>query len=133
MVVVASYYRWCFSGAVWRWEKLAEDQPSLQHKSSHYGRLTRRKALHSERHCGILKKTTKQTKHLKDSQIVGNKILWSVWPQIQLSCLEETRHHSSPAQYCLYCEVWCWQHGGIFPLAGTMTLVRIEQNLIPAK
>ncbi|KAI2659132.1 Ephrin type-B receptor 2 [Labeo rohita] len=43
---------------------------------------------------GICKK-----KHPKDLQTVRDKILWSDVPQFQASCLKETRHCSSPAEY----------------------------------
>ena len=46
--------------------------------------------------------------------------------ECQVSCLEETLHHS-------YGEEWWWQHGGCFSAAGTGRLVRIEGKINRAK
>ncbi|KAI2650254.1 Interferon-induced very large GTPase 1 [Labeo rohita] len=35
------------------------------------------------------------------------------WPECQASCLEETRHRSSPGQYHPYNEAWWWQHHAV--------------------
>lgn len=36
---------------------------------------------------------------------------WTLCTECQVACLEETRHHLSPGQYCSYCGAWgWWQH-----------------------
>ncbi len=45
-------------------------------------------------------------KHLKDPQTLRNKIIWSDEPQFKTSCLKETRHCSSPAEYHRKSKVW---------------------------
>ena len=80
------------------------------HQSSLYGRVARRKPLLSKRHMTALLEFAKR--HLKDSQTMTNKILWSdetkieVWPECLASHLEETWHHP-------YGEAWWWQHHGV--------------------
>ncbi|KAK3574571.1 hypothetical protein QTP86_010183 [Hemibagrus guttatus] len=87
------------------------------HQSGLYGRVTRQKPLLSKRHMTVHLEFAKR--HLKDSQTIRNKILWSdatkidLWPEWQASCLEETRHHSSPGQYHPYSEAWWWQHHAV--------------------
>ncbi len=74
-------------------------------------------------------------KHLKDPQTVRNYILWSDEPQFQASCLKESRHCSSPAEYNPKSKVCCsslvlW---GCSSASGTEGLVRIEEKLIASK
>ena len=83
------------------------------HQSGLYGRVARRKPLLSKRHMAARLEFVKM--HLKDPQTMRNKILWSDETKIELhecqeSCLEETRHRSSPGQYHLYSKAWWWQH-----------------------
>jgi hypothetical protein len=67
------------------------------HQSGFYGRVARRKPLLSKRH--ITAHLPFAKRHLKDSQTMRNKILWSdetkmeLWPECQVSHLEETLHH----------------------------------------
>ena len=67
------------------------------------GFVARRKPLLSKRYITVHSEFAKR--HLKDSQTMRNKILWSDETKIecQASCLEETWHH-------LYGEAWGWQH-----------------------
>ena len=86
------------------------------HQSGLYGRVARRKPLIllCKRHMAARLEFVKM--HLKDSQTMRNKILWSdetLWRECQGSCLEETRHRSSPGQYHPYSEAWWWQHHAV--------------------
>ncbi len=61
----------------------------------------------------------------------GNNIIWSDEPQFQASCLKESRHCSSHAEYHPKSKVYCsslmlW---GCFSAAGTERLVRVEEKL----
>ena len=86
------------------------------YQSGLYCRVARRKLLLSKRHMTAHLEFAKR--HLKDSQTMRNKILWS--DECQVSRLEETWHHP-------YGEAWWWQHHfwGCFSAAGTGRLVRI--------
>ncbi len=64
-----------------------------------------------------------------------NNIIWSDEPQFQVSCLKETRHCSSPAEYipkvkCACSSLMLW---GCFSAAGTEGLVRVEEKLTAPK
>jgi hypothetical protein len=60
------------------------------HQSGIYGRVARRKPLLSKRHMAARLDFAKR--HLKDSQTMRNKILWSNETRIELFCLN-TKHH----------------------------------------
>ncbi len=87
------------------------------HQSGLYGRVARRKPLLSARHMKARMEFAK--KHLKDSKMVTNKILWSDETKIELFGLnskryvEKTRHCSSPVQYSPKSEAWWWQHHAV--------------------
>ena len=68
------------------------------HQSGLYGRVVRRKPLHSKRY-----KAQNAPEGLSDHE--------KQHPLV--SCLEETRHHSSPGQYHPYSEAWWWQHHAV--------------------
>ena len=78
------------------------------HQSDLYGRVASQKSLLSKRHMTIRLEFAKR--HLKDSQVMRNKILW---PECQPSLLEKTRQRSSPGQYHFYGEAWWWQHHAV--------------------
>ena len=75
--------------------------------------------------------------HLKDSQTMKRNYLvwrdknWTLWHECQASCLEESRHRSSPGQYHPYSEAWWWHImlWGCFSAAGTGRIVRIEGKI----
>ncbi len=88
------------------------------HQSGLYGRVARRKPLLSARHMKARMEFAK--KHLKDSKMVTNKILWSDETKIELFGLNskryvwrKTRHCSSPVQYSPNSEAWWWQHHAV--------------------
>uniref|UniRef100_A0AAZ3QFM7 Transposase Tc1-like domain-containing protein n=1 Tax=Oncorhynchus tshawytscha TaxID=74940 RepID=A0AAZ3QFM7_ONCTS len=92
------------------------------HQSGLYGRVARRKPLLSE-------------KHLKDSQTMRNKILWSVETKIELFGLNAKRHvwrkpGTIPTVKHGGGSIMLW---GCFTVAGTVTLVRIEEKMNGAK
>ena len=103
------------------------------HQSGLYGRVARQKPLLSKRHMTAGLEFAKR--HLKDSQTMRNKILWSVETKIELFSLNAK------------CHVWrkpgtihTVKHGGdsimlwgCFSAAGTGRLVRIEANMNVAK
>ena len=101
-------------------ENLAEGQPSLQHSTNQAFMVEWPDGSHSS-----VKGTWRPTlefakRHLKDSQTMRNKnsLVWwnqdlTLWPECQASCLEETRHRSSPGQYHPYSEAWWWQHHAV--------------------
>ncbi len=68
-------------------------------------------------------------KHLKDPQTLRNEILWFDEPQFQASCLKETRHWSSPAEYYPKSKGSSLMLWGCFSAAGTEGLVRVEEKL----
>ncbi|KAL0147737.1 hypothetical protein M9458_056976, partial [Cirrhinus mrigala] len=94
------------------------------HQSGLYGRVARRKPLLSARHMKARMQFAK--KHLKDSKMVRNKILWSDETKIELFGLNSKRPNS---------EAWWWQHLvlGCFSAAGTGRLVAIEGKMNAAK
>ncbi|KAI3375334.1 hypothetical protein L3Q82_021827 [Scortum barcoo] len=77
-----------------------------------------RKPLLSKRHMAAHLEFAKM--HLKDSQTMRNKILWSDETKIELFGVNARRHvwrkpgsHSSPGQYHPYSEAWWWQHHAV--------------------
>ena len=103
------------------------------HQSDLYGRVARRKPLLSKRHMPVRLEFAKR--HLKDSQNMRNKILWSDETKIELVALNAK------------CHVWrkpgtmpSVKHGGgrimllgYFSAAGIGRLVRIERKMNRAK
>ena len=87
------------------------------HRSGLHGSVARRKSLFTERRMKARLELAKN--HLKDSDCEKQDSLgwwshaWTVWPQFQASCLEETRHHGC---------------GGVFQRQG-LGLVRVEGKL----
>ena len=85
-----------------------------------YGRVARRKPLFNERHGKAYLVFAK--KHLKDSQTVRNKMLWSEETKTELFGLNlkchiwrKPRHCSSPVQYHHSGDAWWWwwQHHAV--------------------
>ena len=81
------------------------------HQSGLYGSVARRKQLLSKRH--LTAHLEFAERHLKDSQTMRNKFLWSDETKIELfglnakaSRLDETCHHP-------YGEAWRWQHHAV--------------------
>ena len=60
------------------------------HQSGLYGRVSRLKPLLSKRHTTARLEFSKR--HLKDSQTMRNKIIWSDEPKIELFCLNAQHH-----------------------------------------
>jgi hypothetical protein len=101
------------------------------HKSDLYVIVAKQKPPLSKWHMTARLEFAKR--HLKYSQTMRNKILWSdgtLWPECQTSSLEETKHRSSPGQYHPYGVAWCRD---VFLVAGTGRLVRIERMMNGAK
>jgi hypothetical protein len=85
--------------------------PAALHPSGLYGRLSRKNPILSKRHMTTCLEFAR--KHLRDSQTMRNKILWSDETKIELfglnfqaSRLEETCYHP-------YSEAWWWQHHAV--------------------
>ncbi len=92
-----------FSFSLWREENLPEEQPSLQHSTNQACMVVaRRKPLLGKRHMTARLEFPKR--HSGSNSLVWWNKDWTLWPEWQASCLEETRHRSSPGQYHLYSE-----------------------------
>ena len=82
---------------MWRWEKLSEGQPSLQH-STNLGFMAEwldRSLCSEKRHIKACSEFAK--KHLNESQTMRNKIIWSDETRIKLlSVMSSESHRSSP-------------------------------------
>ncbi|KAI3351324.1 hypothetical protein L3Q82_005868 [Scortum barcoo] len=88
------------------------------HQSGLYGRVARRKPLLSKRHMAARLEFAKM--HLKDSQTMRNKILWSDETKIELFGVNARRHvwrkpgtAHHQANTILYSEAWWWQHHAV--------------------
>ena len=73
-------------------------------------RTTISEALHQS---GLYGRVARQKPHLGKRHIQPAWSLPTLWPECQASCLEETRHCSSPGQYQPYSEAWWWQHDAV--------------------
>lgn len=110
------------------------------HRSGLYGRVARWKPLLSAKHMKARLEFAK--KHLKDSQTVRNKILWSDETKIELFGLNSKRYvwRKPGTAHHLPNTIPTVKHGGgsimlwgCFSAAGTGRLVRVEGKLNGAK
>ncbi|KAL0148387.1 hypothetical protein M9458_056287 [Cirrhinus mrigala] len=111
------------------------------HQSGLYGRVARRKPLLSVRHIKAHMEFAK--KHLKDSKMVRNKILWSDETKMELFGLNSKRYvwRKPGTAHHLSNTVPTVKHGGgsimmlwgCFSAAGTGRLVAIEGKMNAAK
>ncbi|KAG2455932.1 TCB1 transposase, partial [Polypterus senegalus] len=108
-------------------------------QSGLYGRVARRKALLSKRHMAACLEFTK--KHLKDSQTMRNKILWSDETKIEFFGVNARRHvwRKPDTAHHQVNTIPTVKHGGgiimlwgCFSAAGTGRLVRIKGKMTAA-
>ncbi|KAG2455931.1 TCB1 transposase, partial [Polypterus senegalus] len=109
------------------------------HQSGLYGRVARRKPLLSKRHMAARLEFAKR--HLKDSQTIRNKILWSDETKIELFGVNARRHvwkkpgtthhqpNTIPTVKHIGGSIMLW---GCFSVAGTGRLVRIKGKMTAA-
>ncbi|KAG2459911.1 TCB1 transposase, partial [Polypterus senegalus] len=109
------------------------------HESGLYGRVARRKPLLSKRHMAARLEFAKR--HLKDSQTMRNKILWSDEIKIELFVVNARRHvwRKPGIAHHQANTIPTVKHGGgsimlwgCFSAAGTGRLVRIKGNMTAA-
>ncbi|KAG2461859.1 TC1A transposase, partial [Polypterus senegalus] len=109
------------------------------HQSGLYGRVARRKPLLSKRHMAARLDFAKR--HLKDSQTMRNKILWSDETKIELFSVNAKRHvwRKPGTAHHQVNTIPTVKHGGgsimlygCFSAAGTGRLVRIKENMTAA-
>ncbi len=103
----------CNTPSIWALWQCGKTQSSLQ---------CRRMKTHLE--------FAKKKKHLKKPQTVRNDIIWSDEPQFQASCLKESRHCSSHAEYipkvkCAGSSLMLWS---CFSVAGTEGVVSCQSR-----
>uniref|UniRef100_A0A8C4T8V8 Transposase n=1 Tax=Erpetoichthys calabaricus TaxID=27687 RepID=A0A8C4T8V8_ERPCA len=109
------------------------------HQSGLYGRVARRKPLLSKRHMAAFLEFAKR--HLKDSQTMRKKILWSDETKIELFGVNARRHvwrkpgtahhqaNTIPTVKYGGGSIMLW---GCFSVAGTGRLVRIKEKMTTA-
>ncbi|KAG2456023.1 TCB1 transposase, partial [Polypterus senegalus] len=104
------------------------------HQSGMYGRVARRKPLLSKRHMAARLEFAKR--HLKDSQTMRNKILWSDETKIELFGVNARRHiWRKPGTNTIRTvkhggsSIMLW---GCFSAAGTGRLVKIKRKMTAA-
>ena len=84
-------------------------EPAALHQSGLYGKVTRRKPLFSKRHITVrleFARTHLMTLGPWDSLVWWNQD-WTLWPECQVSRLEETWNHP-------YGDAWWRQHHAVF-------------------
>ncbi|KAG2460800.1 TCB1 transposase, partial [Polypterus senegalus] len=125
--------------SVERGEPLRTTISAAIHQSGLYGRVARQKPLLSKRHMAACLEFAKR--HLKDSQTMRNKILWSDQTKIELFGVNDrhhvwrkpgTAHHQAitiPTVKYGGGSIMLW---GCFSAAGTRRLVRIKGKMTAA-
>lgn len=97
------------------------------HQSGLYGKLVRWKTTP-----GVCQMAAEGlSDHEKQHSLVCWNKDWTLWPESQASCLEETRHSSSIGQYFPYSEAGWWKHHlvGCSSPAGSDRWVRVEGKI----